>query len=180
MKGKPETGVSIWEELYFEVTRAFGIVRLLHLQCFLNTHTLAWRMIGECMVGLFTVRNPKYFQVNQYLIWRIMFQLWWGADGTCFNILTLNVHLIRCIWISFINSVRTKMGREGVQHKSLVYIRPAEKFWVVTPQTPLKLLSQNLFGDHFWGRSEAGKLWPQAILCPRATPMSAPYPLDLK
>ena len=87
-----------------------------------SKHTHSWRMIGECMVGLFTVRNPKYFQVNQYLIWRIMFQLWWGADGTCFNILTLNVHLIRCIWISFINSVRTKMGREGVQHKSLVYI----------------------------------------------------------
>ena len=38
------------------------------------------------------------------------------------------------------------------------HTRPAEKFWVVTPQTPVKFLGQNLFGDHFWGRSEAGKV----------------------
>ena len=37
-------------------------------------------------------------------------------------------------------------------------IRPAEKFWVVTPQTSLKFLGQNLFGDQFWGQSEAGKV----------------------
>ena len=36
--------------------------------------------------------------------------------------------------------------------------RPAEKFWVVTPQTSLKFLGQNLFGDQFWGQSEAGKV----------------------
>ena len=36
--------------------------------------------------------------------------------------------------------------------------RPAEKFWVVTPQTSLKFLGQNLFGNQFWGQSEAGKV----------------------
>ena len=50
---------------------------------------------------------------------------------------------------------------------------PAENFWVVTPQTPLEFLGQNLFTDQFWGRSEAGKVWPQAILGLRATPRSA-------
>ena len=35
---------------------------------------------------------------------------------------------------------------------------------MVTPQTPLESLGQNLFGDQFWGQSEAGKVWPQAIL----------------
>ena len=33
----------------------------------------------------------------------------------------------------------------------MVRTRPAEKFWVVTPQTSLKFLGQNLFGDQFWG-----------------------------
>ena len=47
-------------------------------------------------------------------------------------------------------------------------IRPAEKFWVVMPQTSLKFLGQNLFGDQFWCQSEAGKVWPQAILGPGA------------
>ena len=40
----------------------------------------------------------------------------------------------------------------------LVDTRPAEKFWVITPQTSLKFLGQNLFGDQFWGQSEAGKV----------------------
>ena len=57
---------------------------------------------------------------------------------------------------------------------SAIVTRPAEKFWVVTPQTPLKFLGQNLFGDQFWSQSEARKVWPQATLCPRATPLSAP------
>ena len=52
--------------------------------------------------------------------------------------------------------------------------RPAENFWVVTPQTSLKFLGQNLFGDQFWGRSEAGKVCPQAILGPGATPPVSP------
>ena len=38
---------------------------------------------------------------------------------------------------------------------SRLYIRPAEKFCVVTLQTPLKVLGQNLFGDQFWDRSDA-------------------------
>ena len=62
----------------------------------------------------------------------------------------------------------------------LLYSRPAEKFWVVTPQTPLKLLGKNLYGDHFWGRSEAGKVWPQAILGPGAMGLTGGLPLDLK
>ena len=47
-------------------------------------------------------------------------------------------------------------------------IKPAENFWVVTPLTSLKCLVQNLFGDQFWCQSEAGKVWPQAILGPGA------------
>ena len=35
---------------------------------------------------------------------------------------------------------------------------------MVTLQTPLDFLGQNLFGDQFWGQSEAGKVCPQAIL----------------
>ena len=58
--------------------------------------------------------------------------------------------------------------------------RPAEKFWVVTPQTSLKFLGQNLFGDQFWGQSEAGKVWPQAILGPGAMGLTGGLPLDLK
>ena len=59
-------------------------------------------------------------------------------------------------------------------------IMPVEKCYVVTPQTPLKFLGQNLFGDHFGGQSEAGKLWPQAILGPGATGLTGRSPLDLK
>ena len=55
--------------------------------------------------------------------------------------------------------------------------RPAENFCVVTLQTQLKFLGQNLFGDQFWGRSEAGKVCPQAILGPGA---DRGLPLDLK
>ena len=63
---------------------------------------------------------------------------------------------------------------------SLVYVRPADKIWVLTPQTSLKFLDQNLFGDQFWGQSEAGKVWPQAILGPGAMGLTGGLPLDLK
>ena len=43
-------------------------------------------------------------------------------------------------------------------------IRPAENFCVVTLQTLLKFLGQNLIGDQFWGWSEAAKVCPQQIL----------------
>ena len=59
-------------------------------------------------------------------------------------------------------------------------IMPVEKCYVVTPQTPLKFLGQNLFGDHFGGQSEAGKLWPQATLGPGANGLTGGLPLDLK
>ena len=39
-----------------------------------------------------------------------------------------------------------------------IQFRPAEKFWVVMPQTSLKFLGQNLYGDQFWGQLEAGKV----------------------
>ena len=58
--------------------------------------------------------------------------------------------------------------------------RPAEKFWVVTPQTSLKFLGQNLFGDQFWGQSEAGKVWPKAILGPWAMGLTGGLPLDIE
>ena len=61
-----------------------------------------------------------------------------------------------------------------------MHIMPVEKFCVVTPQTPLKFLGQNLFGDHFGGQSEAGKLWPQAILGPGANGLTRGLTLDLK
>ena len=53
-----------------------------------------------------------------------------------------------------------------------MHTRPAENFCVVTLQTPLKFLDQNLIGDQFWGRLEAG--CPQAILGPGATPPVSP------
>ena len=56
----------------------------------------------------------------------------------------------------------------------IMYIRPAENFCVVTLQTPLKFLGQNLIGDQFGGRSEATKVCPQAILGPGATPHVSP------
>ena len=62
----------------------------------------------------------------------------------------------------------------------MVYTRPAENFCVVTLQTQLKFLGQNLFGDQFWGRSEAGKVCPQAILGPAAKGLTGGLPLDLK
>ena len=58
-------------------------------------------------------------------------------------------------------------------------IMPVEKCYVVTPQTPLKFLGQNLFGNQFWVDQRPESV-PQAILGPRATPLSALYPLDLK
>ena len=61
-----------------------------------------------------------------------------------------------------------------------MHIMPVEKFCVVTPQTPLKFLGQNLFGDHLRGQSEAGKLWPQAILGPGAIGLTGGLPLDLR
>ena len=57
-------------------------------------------------------------------------------------------------------------------------IRPA--ICVVKPQTLLKFLGQNLFGDHFWGQSEDGKVWPQAILALGAMGLTGWLPLDLK
>ena len=57
-----------------------------------------------------------------------------------------------------------------------MFTRPAEKFWVVMPQTPLKFLGQNLLGDHLGGRSEAGKVWPQAILGPGAMGLTGGCP----
>ena len=62
----------------------------------------------------------------------------------------------------------------------LVYIRPAEDFYVVTLQTQLKFLGQNLFGDQFLGRSEARKVCPQAILGQAAKGLTGGLPLDLK
>ena len=53
-------------------------------------------------------------------------------------------------------------------------IRPAENFWVVMLQTPLKFLGQNLIGDQFWGWSEAAKLCPQQILGPGEIPPVSP------
>ena len=50
----------------------------------------------------------------------------------------------------------------------MVHIRPAENFCLVTLQTPLRFLGQNLFGDQFWSWSEAGKVFPQAIVGPGA------------
>ena len=35
-------------------------------------------------------------------------------------------------------------------------VRPAENFWVVTPQTSLKFIGQNLVGDQIW-RSIGGR-----------------------
>ena len=55
-------------------------------------------------------------------------------------------------------------------------IRPAKKFCMATLQTPLKFLGQNLFGDQFWGWSEAGKVCPKSTLGPGTTPLSAPGP----
>ena len=55
-------------------------------------------------------------------------------------------------------------GKFLFHYQGVVQFRPAEKFCVVTPQTPLKFLGQNLIGDQFWSRSEAGKVCPQAIL----------------
>ena len=55
-----------------------------------------------------------------------------------------------------------------------VYIRPAEKFCVVTLQTQLKFLGQNLIGHQFWSQSEAAKVCPQAILGPGETPPVSP------
>ena len=52
--------------------------------------------------------------------------------------------------------------------KYTMWTRPAKNFCVVMLQTPLKFLGQNLFGDPFWGWSEAGKVRPQAILGPGA------------
>ena len=86
-----------------------------------------------------------------------------GNLGTCVNITSLPFQ-----------EVESKYILSSANPTYNGYSRPAEKFLVVTPQTPLKLLGQNLFGDHFWGRSEPGKVWPQAILGPRATPLSAP------
>ena len=63
---------------------------------------------------------------------------------------------------------------------SMVLIRPAENFWVITPQTSLKFLGQNQFGDQFWGQSEARKGWPQVILGPGAMGLTGGLPLDLK
>ena len=48
------------------------------------------------------------------------------------------------------------------------------------PQTPFKFLGQNLFGDHFWGQSEDGKVWPQAILGLGAMGLTGGYGADLK
>ena len=59
-------------------------------------------------------------------------------------------------------------------------VRPAENFWVVMPQTSLKFLGQNLFGDQFWGQLETGKVRPQAILGPGAIGLTGGLPLDLK
>ena len=47
-----------------------------------------------------------------------------------------------------------------------------QKKCLATPQTLLKFLGQNLFGDQFWGWSEARKVCPQAI---RGNPLSAPF-----
>ena len=57
---------------------------------------------------------------------------------------------------------------------SVLYTRPAENFCVVTLQTPLKFLGQNLIGDQFWGWSEAAKVCPQQILGPGEIPPVSP------
>ena len=57
--------------------------------------------------------------------------------------------------------------------RKVMYLRPAENLCVVTLQTPLKFLGKNMFRDQFWGRSDAGKVYPQSILGPKATPLSA-------
>ena len=51
-----------------------------------------------------------------------------------------------------------------------LYIRPGEKLWKVTPQTPLNFLGQNLIRDPFWRRSKAREVYPQAILGPGHQP----------
>ena len=56
----------------------------------------------------------------------------------------------------------------------VLYNRPAKNFWVVTPQTSLKFLGQNLFGDQFWGQSEARKMWPRGYFRSKGNPLSAP------
>ena len=43
-------------------------------------------------------------------------------------------------------------------------IRAGENFLSSMPQTKLSFLDQNLIPNHFWGRSGARKVWPQAIL----------------
>ena len=45
--------------------------------------------------------------------------------------------------------------------KPYMSVRPAENFRVVTLQTPLRFLGQNLFRDHFSSRSEARKVCPR-------------------